>query len=184
LHPLPRTFSRLSNTAKVVFVRNPFSPLSSLAPAMSNNAQDTRCHCGKTLKDSQAMMQHRRDSPRHQQSTTASPPSPGENLTCTCGRLFKTAEALHQHKRNSPSHAKRDTIRDTGEVTSTSGRSAANNNWSIGTFSDGVGYHAGARNKKQLYNREEGGIVSLKYCQLQYSLDSKLTIFLVIGQRI
>ncbi|RYP60137.1 hypothetical protein DL770_010057 [Monosporascus sp. CRB-9-2] len=95
---------------------------------MSDAISRLRCHCGKTFKDSQAMMQHTRDSPRHPRQNATPPPAPDGIQTCGCGSVFKTAEALHQHKRDSPFHAQKDTARSTGGIMCSCGKIVKNEN--------------------------------------------------------
>ncbi|KAK4143154.1 uncharacterized protein C8A04DRAFT_29171 [Dichotomopilus funicola] len=90
---------------------------------VSKTESALRCSCGQSFKHSQALAQHKRDSPKHQQQletstgpglaahvtpTTASPTpvvSKTESaLHCSCGQSFKHRHALEQHKRDSPKH--------------------------------------------------------------------------------
>lgn len=105
---------------------------------MPNTTSRVPCHCGKIFKNSQALLQHARDSPRHQQTvprppaTPAVPPFAAPSLkgkvTCTCGGVFKTDGALQQHQRDSSLHPKTDMIKRTGGLKGSCGRTVKDEN--------------------------------------------------------
>jgi len=96
---------------------------------MSKSGTLLSCPCGKSFKNSSALRQHTRDSPRHVQQPVLHPPAnlvvpvarpvqepqpesplPMANIPagvkCPCGKLVKDEDGLMQHTRDSPRHRK------------------------------------------------------------------------------
>lgn len=106
---------------------------------MSNITSRVPCHCGKTFKNSQALLQHTRDSPSHPLQTVPRPPaspavptsaatSSKGNVTCIYGGVSETDGALQQHQRDSSLHPKTNMITRTGEIKCSCGRTVKDEN--------------------------------------------------------
>ena len=101
---------------------------------MANTGDLVFCPCGKSFKDSQALMQHTRDSARHLQRTMPGPlitpaaPNLQSKVTCTCGEVFHSAEALQQHQRDSHLHAETNRVKRTGGVKCSCGKTVKDEN--------------------------------------------------------
>jgi hypothetical protein len=90
---------------------------------MSNDTTQLLCHCGKRLKDSEAVTQHLRDSPNHPQLQTPESaqaqhiahyirnavPALDNKVICPCGKRVK-ASGLEAHIQNSPLHIRLRTL--------------------------------------------------------------------------